>query len=148
MAKKRAKGFTSETQANLINGEVLAAHAYSVDGLMSSAQTKGAIQYVIPDEGCTLWIDNLVIPQGAKNVEGAHKLINHLLDAQVGVARAKALFSAPANKDSMALLPQELKDNQGLFPKPEQLAKCEMLEDLGETLTTWDRIWTEVKAGQ
>ncbi len=146
-AKKRLKGFTSETLAGLVNGEMAAAQAYSVDALMASEKTKGAVQYVIPEEGCTVWIDNLVIPKGAKNIEAAHMLINYLIDAKVGAERSKTLFSAPSNKDSLALLPAELKNNRSLFPDEKQLAKCEMLEDLGDDLAGWDRVWTEVKAG-
>jgi spermidine/putrescine transport system substrate-binding protein len=145
-AKARAKGFTSETLAGLVNGEMAAAHSYSSDALMASSKTHGAIQYIIPEEGCTIWIDNLVIPKGAKNLEGAHALINFLLEPKVQAERAKLLFSAPSNKDSLALLPKDLQENRSLFPDKAKLAKCEMLQDLGESLGQWDRIWTEVKA--
>lgn len=144
--KKKVKGFTSETMAGLVNGEMMAAHAYSVDALMASHETKGLVQYVIPQEGCTFWVDNLVIPKGAKNKDGAYKLIDFLLSAKVGAARAQRLYSAPSNQKAMDLIPQALKDNRGLFPDPSVLKKCEMLEDLGDAMVQWDRIWTEVKA--
>ncbi|MDB5038182.1 MAG: potD [Bacteriovoracaceae bacterium] len=145
-AKKRAKGFTSEPLAGLVNGEMVVAHAYSVDALMASQKTQGAVQYVLPVEGCTFWVDNLVIPKGAKNIDAAHQLIDFLLEPKTGAERAKTLFSAPSNKKSFALLSKELQENAGLFPDEKKLAKCEMLEDLGESLVLWDRIWTEVKA--
>jgi spermidine/putrescine-binding protein len=144
--KKRVKGFTSETLAGLVNGEMAVAHAYSCDALMAAQKTKGAVKYVIPEEGCTFWIDNLVIPKGAKHVEAAHKLIDFLLAPQVGVQRVSLLFSAPSNKLSTVMLSKEFQNNQSLFPTDKQLARCEMLEDLGDSLPEWDRIWTEVKA--
>lgn len=145
-AKKRLKGFTSETLPGLVNGEMAVAHAYSSDALMASQKTQGNIRYIIPEEGCTFWVDNLVIPKGSKNIEAAHKLIDFLLGPKVAVERVKLLFTAPSNKASLALLPKELQDNRSLFPDSQQLSKCEMLEDLGESLSQWDRIWTEVKA--
>jgi spermidine/putrescine transport system substrate-binding protein len=145
-AKKRIKGFTSETLAGLVNGEMAVAHAYSGDALMASQKTGGSVKYIIPEEGCTFWVDNLVIPKGAKNIEAAHKLMDYLIGPQVGAERVKLLFSAPSNKRSVGLLSKELQENRSLFPDAKQLAKCEMLEDLGENLSQWDRVWTEVKA--
>lgn len=146
--KKDIKGFTSETAAGLTNGEMLAAQAYSVDAMLASSRTNGAIKYVIPEEGCTLWVENLVIPKGSKNVEAAHKLIDFLLSEEVGVERAKTLFSAPSNRNSIAKLPEALQKNPGIFPDSNTLARCEILEDLGDGLAVWDRTWTEVKASQ
>ncbi len=38
------------------------------------------LDYVVPKEGSNLWFDNMVIPKTAKNVEGAHKFINFMLN--------------------------------------------------------------------
>jgi hypothetical protein len=58
----------------------------------------------------------------------------------------QAIFVAPANKDTLALLPKELQNHPTLFPAAAVLAPCEMIQDLGDALTLYDRIWTEVKA--
>ncbi len=148
LIKHRAsvKAFTSETLAMLVNGETAVSHAYVQDALQARKQTGGKIQYLIPEEGCTLWLDNLAIPTGAKNVAEAHALINYLLEAKSGASTALAIFAAPVNKESVALLPKELQADTSLFPTDAMLAKCEMIQDLGESLTLWDRAWTEVKA--
>lgn len=145
--KPRLKGFTSEPLVALVNGEVAAAHIYSSDALRARKKTDGKVQYLFPDDGCTIWIDNLVIPTGAKNVNEAHELINFLLDAKSNVTTASLVFVIPSNKEALALLPAELKNDPAVFPDKARTAKCEMLEDLGDTLQTWDRVWTEVKTG-
>lgn len=145
-AKSHVKGFTSETLAGLVNREMAVAQAYSCDALLASSQTKGDVQYVIPVEGCTLWIDNLVMPKGAKNIEAAYQLMNFLLSPEVAASRTRLLFSAPANLKSLSLLSEDLRNNKGLFPDDKVLAKCEMVQDLGESMALWERIWTEVKA--
>jgi spermidine/putrescine transport system substrate-binding protein len=57
-----------------------------------------------------------------------------------------SVFVAPSNRGALALLPPELRNDPVLIPSPEKLKKHEMIEDLGEALEQWDRVWTEVKA--
>ncbi|MEO5969106.1 MAG: spermidine/putrescine ABC transporter substrate-binding protein [Bdellovibrionia bacterium] len=144
--RSRIKAFTSEPKMPLINGEIAVAHVYMSDALQARRTTGGKIDYLVPEEGSTLWIDNLVIPKGARNIKEAHEFINFLIDAKANVSTVTNILVAPANKLAFALLPKELQNDTMLFPSPASLAKCEMIEDLGESLALWDRIWTEVKA--
>ena len=57
----------------------------------------------------------------------------------------EAYFVAPASLATMQLLPPALKGDSAIFPSAVALKKCEMIEDLGDALLLWDRIWTEVK---
>jgi spermidine/putrescine transport system substrate-binding protein len=145
-ARPRIKAFTSEPMVPLVNGETVVAHAYLSDALQARKRTGGKIEYVIPEEGGTFWIDSLVIPKGAQHVAEAHAFIDFLLDAKSGVSTTTNVLVAPANKDTVALLPKELQTDAALFPPAAVLAKCEMFQDLGDGLTAWDRVWTEVKA--
>lgn len=147
-ARAQVRAFTSETLPGLVSGDLPIAHAYSVDGLQARARTNGAVEFIIPADGCTHWVDTLVIPAGAKNIDGAHALINFLLSAQIGAERTKNLWVAPANKKSVELLPEELTSNKMLFPSDADLAKCEMLRDIGESLVSLDRSWTEIRASR
>jgi spermidine/putrescine transport system substrate-binding protein len=142
----RIKAFTSEPLMALVNGETAVAQAYVSDALQARRTTGGKIDFIIPEEGGTFWIDSLVIPQGAKHLKEAHALIDFLLEPKSNVSTVLALFVAPANKEAFALLPKDLQTNAMLFPSAAVLAKCEMIQDLGEVLTQWDRVWTEVKA--
>lgn len=144
--RKSVKAFTSETLVGLINGEMAVAHAYQCDALQAKAKTGGQIQYIIPEEGCTQWIDNVVIPKGAQNIEGAYALINFLLSAEISAERTKNIFVGPTNLKAVALLPEAIQKDEQLFLKPAQLAKCEMIHDIGESLVAWDQAWTALKA--
>ena len=145
-AKKRVKAFTSETLAGLTSGELMVAHAYSSDALQARKATGGKIDFVIPEEGGTVWIDNLVIPKGAKNVAEAHQLINFLLSPAVAVKTAQAILVAPSNQDAVKLLSAELRGNAMLFPAESTLSRSELLRDLGAGSALFDRTWTEIKA--
>jgi spermidine/putrescine transport system substrate-binding protein len=145
-ARQRVKAFTSEPMMPLIHGEVAVAHLFASDALQARKATNGKIDYVIPAEGGTFWIDSLVIPASAVHVEEAHALINFLLEGSSNVTTVKKVWVAPATKDAFAMLPKEMQENPMLFPPLSVMAKTEMIEDLGDFLTAWDRAWTEIKA--
>jgi spermidine/putrescine transport system substrate-binding protein len=144
--RSKIKGFTSEPMMPLVNGETSVAHVFLSDALQARKKTGGKIEYIIPEEGCTLWIDNLVIPAGASHVKEAHAFINFMLEAKSNLSTVMNVMVAPANKDAFALLPKDFQENPMLFPPAAVLAKCEMFQDLGEALVKWDRVWTEIKA--
>jgi spermidine/putrescine transport system substrate-binding protein len=144
--RPRVKAFTSEPMMPLVNGETAVAHAYMSDALQARKQTGGKIDYIIPEEGATLWVDNLVVPTGAQHLDEAHALINFLLEAKSNAQTVQSVLVAPTNKDTFALLPADLQKNTVLFPQDTTMKNLEMLEDLGESLAQWDRVWTEVKA--
>ncbi len=145
-AKKRVKAFTSETLAGLTSGEFAVSHAYSSDALQARRATKGKVEFVIPEEGGTVWIDNLVIPKGAKNVEEAHRLVNFLLNPEITLKTVTAILVAPANQEAAKLLSADLKADAMLFPSEKTLSRSELLKDLGEGSSLYDRLWTEIKA--
>ena len=144
--KKRVKLFNSEAKQILIDGEVVAAQAYSSDALQASEATQGAIEYVVPEEGATLWIDNLAIPKGAQNVAGAHQLINFLLDASTGVSLTERMRLATANADARQSLPEALRSNPFIFPDIAANKKLESMHDIGDAAGQIEKIWTEIKA--
>lgn len=144
-AKKGIKMFTSDTIDILKNKEVVAAQAYSSDALQAGAQTGGAIQFILPEEGGTYAIDNFVIVKGAKHTDEAHKLINFLLSEEAEIAKIKTIMGGPIHKNIKGKLPKELQDNAVLFMTPEAFKKLEHIQDLGEASKSFDDIWTEVK---
>jgi spermidine/putrescine transport system substrate-binding protein len=146
--RKKVKVFTSEPMMPLLSGETPVAHIFMSDALQARKTTGGKVDYILPEEGGTLWLDSLVIPSGAKHTEEAYAFINFMLEPQSNLATVTRLFMAPANKGAYELLSPEMKSNTMLFPPVSLLSKCEMLEDLGESIASWDRIWTEVKAQQ
>jgi spermidine/putrescine transport system substrate-binding protein len=145
--RDRVKEFTSETKNALIEGQVWAAHVYSSDALQARESTGGKVQYVIPIEGATLWLDSFVIPKGAPHITEAHRFIDFMLETESAQATVKH-FLATANRSAAEALPVLYKNDPLLFPDAQTMPRLEMLEDLGESLALYDRAWTEVKAGK
>lgn len=144
-AKKDIKMFTSDTIDILKNKEVLAAQAYSSDALQAQLQTNGKIAYILPEEGSTYAIDNLVIVKDAPHTEAAHKLINFLLSEEAEISKIKTIFGGPIHKNIKSKLPKELQDNPALFMSGAAFKKLEPIQDLGDSGKSYDDIWTQVK---
>jgi len=144
--RPRVKMYRSDVSDPLFNKEIAVAHIYSTDGLQVSRKSGGKIEYILPEEGGTRAIDNLVILKNAKNIAEAHQLINFLLSRDANVAFVKAILGGPVVLATKALLPVELRSNTSLFPSPERLKNFERIKDVGESTRLYDRLWTEVKA--
>lgn len=146
--KKAVKMFTSDTVDILKNKEVVAAHSYSPDALQASAKTQGKIEFIIPSEGGTRYIDNLVIVKGAKHVEEAHKLIDFLLQKENEVEFVSSIRAGPVVADIKDVLPPDLQKSTTLFPSAQVLSKLERIRDLGDQNRLYEDIWTAVKSSE
>jgi spermidine/putrescine transport system substrate-binding protein len=145
-ARPRVKMYRSDTIDPLVNKEIAVAHAFSSDALKAADKTNGAIEYVLPEEGGTRAIDNVVLLKSAVNVEAAHQLINFLLSKESNVAFVTSSFGGPVVLATRELLPPKLRNNPALFPSPAVLSKLERIHDVGDATKLYDRLWTEVKA--
>jgi len=147
--KPRVKMFRSDTVDLLLNKEVALAHAFSSSAIKAMVKSGGKIKYVLPEEGGTKSIDNLVILKSAKHLEAAHAFINFLLTKEANAAFVNTIYGGPVIKGVKDLLPKELQKNEALFPKTNGptngLSKFEFIRDLGEATKLYDQAWTEVK---
>ncbi|HUP56531.1 MAG TPA: spermidine/putrescine ABC transporter substrate-binding protein, partial [Bdellovibrionota bacterium] len=84
-ARPRLKAFTSEVVPALANGETAVAQAYNTDALRARKDSGGKIDFVLPKEGCTLWIDCFAIPASAPHPAEAHEFIDFMLSPATGV---------------------------------------------------------------
>jgi spermidine/putrescine transport system substrate-binding protein len=145
-ARPRLKAFTSEVVPALANGETAVAQAYNTDALRARKDSGGKIDFVLPKEGCTLWIDHFAIPASAPHPAEAHEFIDFMLSPATGVGAVQAILIAPSSLATKDLLPEAFRKDATIFPSEAELKNCEMIEDLGADLEHWDRAWTEVKA--
>ena len=67
----------------LLNGDVDLGVVWSGEAAILIKEKPGKFAYMLPKEGAHMFIDNLAIPKGAKNVEAAHKFINYILRPDV-----------------------------------------------------------------
>lgn len=104
------------------------------------------LDYVVPIEGSNLWFDNMVIPKTAKNVEGAHKFINFMLDAEIAAQNTEWVSYSTPNKAALEFLPEEMVEDERFYPSPELTEKLEVYENLGKkNLAYYNELFLEFK---
>ena len=140
---------------DLANGEICLVVAYSGDVLQARDRAAEAnftdeIVYSIPKEGAVIWMDNLVIPSDAKNVEEAHEFINFFLRPQITADISNYVYYANSNLAATELVVDEVKNDPGIYPPPEIAATLKATrlgsqEYFRELTSTWTDIKTAVQ---
>lgn len=104
------------------------------------------LEFAVPKEGSNLWFDNMVIPKTAANVEGAHKFINFMLDAEVGAQNTDYVGYSSPNAASWELLDAEVVEDERFYPGEEQRKHLEVYENLGlHWLGKYNELFLEFK---
>ncbi|MGZ3804219.1 MAG: ABC transporter substrate-binding protein [Pseudobdellovibrionaceae bacterium] len=143
--KPNVKTFTSDTIDLLKNKEVALAQSFSSDALQAQAQSNGEIEFILPSDGGTRSIDNMVIVKGSKHKENVLKLMDYMLRTENNLIFVKKVRCGPVLTTTRALLPEDLKNNKALFPSEEQFRKLEQIRDLGKVNELYEAIWTKIK---
>ena len=111
-------------ESTLVTGETAMAIIYSGDALMIQEHSED-IEYVIPEEGTSLWVDYMVVSRSAPNPQLAWAFINFLNEPGNAAQHAEYLYAPTCNKAAKKLLPAELLEDPQIYPDPATLAKSE-----------------------
>jgi spermidine/putrescine transport system permease protein len=106
------------------------------------------IEYVVPKEGSSLFIDSLVIPASAPHPELAHAFLDFTMEAEIAAEICRTMHYSTPNRAAVPLLPADIRGNAAIFPPDDVVARTELIEDLGEATVLYDRLWTEVKTSR
>ncbi|HET9587498.1 MAG TPA: extracellular solute-binding protein, partial [Anaerolineales bacterium] len=104
------------------------------------------IEYVIPEEGCTIWQDNMAVPVGAPNAYTAMVFMNYLQFPDIAAQNAEWVGYATPNAAAKEVIDPDMLADESIYPPPEVEARLQWIEDVGEATELYDRIWTEFKA--
>jgi spermidine/putrescine-binding protein len=115
---------------NLVNGEVAVAHGYSGNMIVAigEADDPDNFVYILPEEGATLWIDNMAIPTVSRAPCTAHAFIDFLLDAENGATLTNWNYYGSPNEAALPLIDEEVID----FYADTATANLEVIEDQGD----------------
>ena len=128
----------------LLSRDVWLAQGWS--GQLAKAMDQDAdLDYVVPKEGSSLFLDSLAVPAGAPHPELAHAFIDFALEAEIAAEVCRTMRYSTPNRAAVPLLPEAIRRHPAIFPPADVLARVELIEDLGEATVLYDRLWTEVK---
>ena len=99
-----------------------------------------------PQASATFWMDNVCIPAKSRNVENAYKFLNYIMEGKVNAEIVNGVSYASANVPARQFINPDILNDAAIYPSDEVIARCEFLEDIGDTTTLLDEYWTEIKA--
>ncbi len=111
---------------DLARGDAVVTIGWSGDAIQLQADNSD-INFVMPDEGCILWSDNMVIPVGAPNPDAAYAFMDYVYDpANQAQIAAYNNYITPV-KGVQEIFQQddpELAESELIFPTNEYTANC------------------------
>ncbi|HWL95869.1 MAG TPA: spermidine/putrescine ABC transporter substrate-binding protein [Nocardioidaceae bacterium] len=121
----QVRAFTGNEYAqDLVRGNVVAAEAWSGDVIQLQFDNPN-IKFVAPEEGLSLWSDNMLVPNKATHKANAEKLMNYYYDPAVAAELAAWVnFICPVKgaQEEMTKIDPSLAENPLIFPDDAMLA--------------------------
>lgn len=145
--KNLAKFENEQYKTGLASGEFFLVHGYNGDILQVMEENEDIV-FVIPQEGTSIACDDFVIPKDAKEVDLAHAFINFFLDAEVAAENTDYVWYLAPNAAAYPLMSEEIRNDPSVFLDPEIKAKSEVIDDIGDGLALYTRMWDQVKAAE
>jgi len=104
------------------------------------------IGFSIPKEGTNRFVDAVCIPKNSENKELAEMYINFINEPQIAKANIEYIGYSTPNKGAYALLSDEIKNNEVIYPSDEILENTETFINLPDNINLiLDDYWTDVK---
>jgi putrescine transport system substrate-binding protein len=148
------KFHSSEYINDLANGNACLVFGYSGDVFQAAARAREArrgvnVAYAIPREGALLWVDGMVLPKDARNLDAAHRFLDFLMRPEIVAETTNRLGYANANRASAPLIEDEIRRDPAVYPPPEVRAR---FYTVSVPSREYDRLrtraWTRVKTGR
>jgi spermidine/putrescine transport system permease protein len=144
--KPLVKGYNSSNfELDLAAGDAWIAQAFN-GNMTFVMRDEPRIRYIIPKEGCTIWVDCACIPLHAPHQRLAAAFINYFHRREVAARFVNDCgFNTPTRYPPREIDPWLLA-NTAVFPESSALNRCEFMRDLGPAISLYDHFWTEIKA--
>jgi len=111
---------------DMAKGDVVAAIGWSGDAVQAESDNPN-IAYVQPEQGCSLWSDNMLIPVGAPNPAAAYKFMDYVYEPKnQAKITAYVNYVSPVKGVKEILLKQDpdIANNELIFPSEEFTKNC------------------------
>lgn len=102
------------------------------------------IEYIIPEEGTILWMDNFIIPANANNPLGAELFLNFILQPEIAAQIINDSYYPMAVDGVEPFILPEILQNPVIFPDNSQLQKAEITLPIRQDRKwIYDDIWAD-----
>lgn len=144
--KKGAAKFDNEQYKSAIDsGEFTLVHGYSGDLFQVVAENE-QVGILVPAEGLVMACDELVIPQTAPHPELAHAFINFVLEPAIAAENMEWTGYLCPNVEALKKVSPDFLANPAVAIPEAVRARSEVIQDLGDDLAKYTKVWDEIKA--
>lgn len=143
---KNVKVFSTDTVVSIIIDEDATIGMAWTGDTFKAAQDNNNIEFIFPEEGFTIWVDNFSIPKNATHKNEAYAFLNFILRPEM--AKEIALYTKfpTTNLAGYKLLPANIRNNPIIYPSKSILRRGQFQTDLAdETLALYEKYWEELK---
>jgi spermidine/putrescine transport system substrate-binding protein len=137
-----AKYDSESFEDSLASGETVLAQGWSGEIAMAQSQNPD-IAFVIPGEGTFVFVDNWVVPKGARQKALAEEFINFVLRPEISAKIVNHARYASVNEAAKPFIKPEILSGPSYYwPEGTQVW---WLNDLGDAGRLYERVWLELK---
>ncbi|WP_019672443.1 ABC transporter substrate-binding protein [Psychrobacter lutiphocae] len=128
-----------------MEGETYLGMCWNGEVIMAQDQGMPELDFVYPEEGVIMWMDNMCIPKNAKNIDNAHRFIDFILRPENSAIISEEIGYGSPSEAAKKLLPAEIANNPTVYPPDELLAHALFRSDVSDRtmallLQYWDRL--------
>jgi spermidine/putrescine transport system substrate-binding protein len=143
------KAFDSATLEDfLINRKASPIHTWSGEAFIGYWELyengSSPIDYRIPEEGGTVWVDTAAITSDAPHPNAAHAFLNYLLAAKPNAAVANYVRYATPVEAAKEYVDEDLLENPSIYPPEAVRDELEFIRDVGDATELYRKAWKRV----
>ena len=141
------KIFNSVPVSILIDEDVTMGMVWNGDAFKAKKENS-QLDFIYPEDGFVIWVDNFAIPKNAPHLENAYKFLNFMLRADVAKAVVLDNNYPSANLAAQKLLPAAIQNNPSVYPPEAILKHGQFQTDIGDdALELYEKYWERLKMG-
>lgn len=118
-----------DKNAAIVKGDIWVSLIYNGDALFLN-ELNPNIDFVVPEDGTNLWVDDIAVFKSSNNKEYAWKFINFIHEPEHAAAIAKHLYYATPNKTAHQYLDKAFLEDKRIYPSAETIARSEFFKEL------------------
>ena len=131
----------------LESGELEIGFGWAYDGALAQ-ESNVPIEYIIPEEGTILWMDNFIIPANANNPRGAELFLNFILQPEIAAQIINESYYPMAVDGTDQFVLPEILHNPLIFPDTSQMQKAEFTQPIPtELMPIYNEVWASFIEG-
>lgn len=143
--KPKLFAISSDVQPPLRALDTWLSVAWTGDGVQVSRDNEDA-RYVVAEDGGELWIDSYTVAADAPHRDAAYAFLNYITQPDQAAAETEFCLFPHANDKATALLPDEIKGNEVIYPSPDSLVKLEYAVNATYNSAERAEAWARIKA--